>query len=238
MLFPFIMTFHLQQSPAGAMKTDPHREQEKFQGDCMAHSISDALNMSSLNFSLVKAFQKAWSRETCWEGNAAEYAGQNPSLGQCLVSVLAAWADGGFTDIIQPVLVQADIHPPRAPAWHFNLHRSRLSLYEYDIDPTYQQFPRGSRFETMYRLGATHALYFKMIYESFFEPAARESLERRLSLFIQRLETEGGYTLKKSPEEILTRLDHAFSHVLDQAREQGLSLPASHAAPRSPPMPG
>lgn len=181
----------------------------------MNHYVSDALNLSSLNPPFVKAMQKAWSRETCWEGCAHEYdryKGKNPAFGNCLVTVLAAWADENFLDHVNPALAQVGSHPPRAPVWHFNLNRMRDGMYDYIIDPTLHQFPPRTPIESVPRYGATAAIHNRMIYESFFEPAARASLEKRLTLFIERLYTEGGYKLFRTPKEILQKLDEKFAY--------------------------
>ncbi|MCD8520322.1 MAG: hypothetical protein LRY57_03350, partial [Alphaproteobacteria bacterium] len=143
--------------------------------------------------------QAAWCRETCWEGCTDEYdAAENPAEGQCLVTTLAAWADNGFADYLQTVLVQADVHPPRPPVWHFNLHHSRLGLYEFDIDPTSQQFPRGSRYATVSRVSIASRQHHEIVYGSLFEPQAAASLERRLTLFLSRMENPGGYKINTS----------------------------------------
>ncbi|MCD8526374.1 MAG: hypothetical protein LRY62_04245 [Alphaproteobacteria bacterium] len=183
-----------------------------------------------MNYGFVKAMQAAWCRETCWEGCTDEYdAAENPAEGQCLVTTLAAWADNGFADYLQTVLVQADVHPPRPPVWHFNLHHSRLGLYEFDIDPTSQQFPRGSRYATVSRVSIASRQHHEIVYGSLFEPQAAASLERRLTLFLSRMENPGGYKINTSAADILARAEQYFDYVREWAlREERPVKEAQH----------
>lgn len=210
----------------------------------MAHEIHEALNANCFEYNFIKAMQKAWCRETCWEDMAAQYdARKNPALGQCLVTTLAAWADEGFQDIIQTVLVKTETHP--FPLWHFNLYYSRRGLYEFDADLTRQQFPRGSYFETVSALSNPRS-HHEIIYGSLFEPRAAYSLERRLNLFVARLESEGRYKLEATPAQIIARAEQQFCYVWDWARKHYLPLNRPRPAPpattpdsgSAPPAPG
>lgn len=160
--------------------------------------------------------QKAWCKETCWEKSAKHYDEKsNPAMGQCLVSVLVGWAEDDFKDYVVPALAWRDTHPLRTSEWHFQLNRIIGSYVDMMIDPTIQQYSRGTTIEILPRLSpfiGGHERHMKIVYGSFFEPEARESLERRLKLFIDRLESEGGYKTKHSASDILAKLDEVFSY--------------------------
>lgn len=192
----------------------------------MTHEIHRALNANCFPADFVRAMQKAWCRETCWERNAAQYdARKNPALGQCLVTTLAAWASADFQDRIQTVLVTPSVPRAAPTVWHFNLRHTRLGgFYDFDADLTCQQFPRDSQFEVIPRIGDAYMFHYEMAYGSLFEPRAAHSLERRLALFLSRLESEGGYRIGHSAGEILARAETEFGHVRQWAARNHLPM--------------
>ncbi|HRQ61655.1 MAG TPA: hypothetical protein PLO23_09140 [Alphaproteobacteria bacterium] len=195
----------------------------------MYYPLHRALNLSSLKQAFVQAMQKAWCAQTAWEGLAESYDSKlNPARGQCLVTVLAAWADLDFRDRIVPALARPDSRSPSGE-WHFFLNHVRPG-FDLNIDPTVQQYGWSPDVWALERVSLENALHMEVICGSFFEAKARESLERRLSLFIERLESEGGYKLAYSAADILARVDHVFSY----ARPTSAQTPAAPVSTTSP----
>ncbi len=145
------------------------------------------------------ALQKSWARESCWPPMQPAWSGDNPASGNCLVSVLALWAETGFTGKIIPVLAQQPDKP--SPDWHFQIESTGT------IDPTCQQFAHGTEMKTV---PPDDLMYKTMIEGSVFDEVENKSLRARLRVLLQNLQ-ENGYTASTSANETVDRLEQAFA---------------------------
>lgn len=170
------------------------------------HDASRAINVHLLDPSLWEGMQRAWNIDTCWPGCADNYPqnrDDNPSFGNCFVTVLLAWADRGFRDTIVPGIA----HNPatRTDTWHFRLraHEGKICAI---IDPTWQQFSEGAVFE---EICPDNPMYGTILKESVFED---DSLRDRLQAMLTWMEElNENYTARYSANEIITVLENRFA---------------------------
>lgn len=164
------------------------------------HGIDKAKNINTLNPQFVEALQKAWCADTCWGPIRGQYPqdGSNPAFGNCLVSTLAAWADGGFEDDIIPCLF---LEPGMTQdGWHFQLETENGT-----VDPTFQQFKEGV---VLQQLPPDHPMHKTVVQGSLFDKAEEASLRQRLALLLDRM-SAAGYDIDYTADRIV---DHAKEH--------------------------
>ena len=164
------------------------------------HSIDHALNANKLAPAFMQALEKAWCLETCWPQIRTSYSAQNPSYGNCLVSVLAAWADRGFKDTIMPGLALY----LGQQTWHF-----RLMDLGTPIDPTWQQFKHGTYFQAAPSGLPVHR---KIIQGSLFDTEENADLRIRLGRLLANMENYG-YQAPYTADEVVDRMEKSFAYL-------------------------
>jgi len=174
------------------------------------HSIDHALNANKLAPAFMQALEKAWCVETCWPQIRDSYSAQNPSYGNCLVSVLAAWADRGFKDTIMPGLALY----LGQQTWHF-----RLMDLNTPIDPTWQQFKQGTYFQAV---PSGLPVHHRIIEGSLFNAAENTDLRQRLNMLLSRMK-DHGYEAPCTADEIADRAEQSFAYLRQSLPRNGLS---------------
>ncbi|MDD3370364.1 MAG: hypothetical protein PHE27_00915 [Alphaproteobacteria bacterium] len=151
------------------------------------------------------ALRKAWSRKTCWGGCRDQYPadGSNPSFGNCVVSVLALWADRDFRGKVTPCLCREP--ETNVPIWHFQLVDGKEIS-----DPTAGQFKPGTEMTSI----SPRDPRFPAMMAPFFDPLVDADLRRSLSILLSRMETLGGYKSKYDADKIVDRMQEKTSVAL------------------------
>jgi len=157
------------------------------------------------------ALQKSWSKESCWVPVQSLWQENNPSLGNCFVSVLALWAATDFKGEVVPVLAKQPGKDNQD--WHF-----LIRFGDVDVDLTRQQFLSGTEIKT---LNKSDPMYDMLVKGSVFDATENRSLRVRLRLLLQNL-NENGYTIPRSADEIINRLEQKFTALRTTPPERGL----------------
>lgn len=196
------------------------------------HSIENALNIDYLDPDLVSAMQKAWCYETAYNGCKDDYWAENPaldsesdtlepgtdnpSLGNCFMTTLVAWAARGFVDEIVPCLVSEPGKDPESPAWHFYLEIDLGEAQTIEVDPTRQQFKPEYKLEPV---RPNHPRHNEMLYYSVFEPQESDSVRYRLGLMLALMNDRDAYDPGYTADEIIQRLEEKFAYARQPATQ-------------------
>jgi hypothetical protein len=157
------------------------------------------LNEIQVPEALLQALRKSWSRESCWVPMQPDWNQGNPALGNCLVSVLAVWAETGFKGKIIPDLAQQ--FGKGNPDWHFH-----IELDGQPVDVTRQQFAARTQITP---LKETEQMYGVLVRGSFFDAGENQSLRERLQVLLTKMQ-ENGYSPTHSADAIVDRLEQEF----------------------------
>lgn len=204
------------------------------------HGIENALNIEYLDPGFVSAMQKAWCYETAYDGCKTDYLRQNPeldaesdayitglgnpSLGNCFLTTLVAWAAGGYADHL--------ICGEKGGVWHWRLvAKDAPPLAPLDekgrlvIDPTDQQFLPEDKFAEAEKGNEKH---MEIVHGSIFEPMEAERLQYRLGVFLELMNDRDSYDTGYTACEIIDRLRDYFRY----AQNYGIN-PQEHVMPRT-----